>query len=396
MKKILITNAFGPQNRGDHELLQRLLELIIKNGKDEGSIVILTTNPIESQKEFPQHTSLKSAFYKPSSLLESVKLGFDSLFWLFCSYLPFLEMFLSKERKEKLQLYKNADLIVMCPGGYMYSNKLALYVNIFNCLPFKRIKGKIIAAPMSVGPFHNTFDKILCKYILSKVDEVFMRESYSLNLVREMGVDAKFCHDLAWISDSSIDSVGSWDGHYVGTVIDWEYPNLDSIYYKERFISEYIVAATILAEKSGKPFIIYNQVGDGSGFSADEILINEIVKRGKGQIVFDSSAGTPYLLKSKIKSSKGLIASRFHSALFAIQALTPFCSIAYQPKAEYILKDLNLSNLCFDISSFRGEDIADKLMNIDKKENTRRLLLAQEDTVSSIMTTFSQTLKNNL
>lgn len=396
MKKFLITNAFGPQNRGDHELLSRLIESIEKNTETEFEISIFTSHPKESQREFGEYTSIKSPFFRPNGLKESLSLLWDSLFWLLACIFPVFSFFLSKARKKKFNMYLESDVLIMCPGGYMYSNGLSLYVNIMNILPYRASKAIKLASPMSIGPFNKKMDYLISKFALSSLDTVFARESYSFHLGENMGLDTRYCHDLAWLACGELMEDKAWSGHYVGTVIDWDFPGLNRSEYRQRYIREYIKAINVLVKESGKPFIIFNQVGNGDGKSLDEILINEIAEKCGDIVMYDNSAMDPTVLKSRMKYSKGVVASRFHSALFSIQVLCPLVSISYQPKAEYILKDIKLEDICFSIESFSGEEIANKLISLSQSSSEFSKILsdAQKKTLISIEQTLFPALRS--
>ncbi|MEG3692850.1 polysaccharide pyruvyl transferase family protein [Vibrio coralliirubri] len=396
MKKFLITNAFGPQNRGDHELLSRLIESIEKNTREEFEISIFTSHPQESQREFGGYTSIKSPFFRPNGILESLTLLWDSLFWFLACFFPMFSFLLTKARKKKFDMYLESDVLIMCPGGYMYSNGLSLYVNIMNILPYRASKAVKLASPMSIGPFTKKLDYLTSKFSLSSLDTVFTRESYSFDLSNNMGLDTRYCHDLAWLASGELLEDRAWSGHYVGTVIDWDFPGLNRKKYRQRYISEYIKAINALVKASGKPFIIYNQVGNGDGTSLDEILISEIVEKCGDNVKYDNSAMDPTVLKSRMKYSKGVVASRFHSALFSIQVLCPLISISYQPKAEYILKDIKLEDICYSIESFTGEEIASKLIYLSQSSSdfSNRLNEAQKTTLTSIEQTLFPALRS--
>ncbi|OOE86968.1 hypothetical protein BZG73_03785 [Salinivibrio siamensis] len=278
----------------------------------------------------------------------------------------------------------------------MYSNGLSLYVNIMNILPYRASKALKLASPMSIGPFTKKLDYLISKFAFSSLDTVFTRESYSFDLSNDMGLNTRYCHDLAWLASGELQEDRSWSGHYIGTVIDWDFPGLNKNEYRQRYIGEYIKAIKILVKESGKPFIIYNQVGNGDGTSLDEILIKEIVDKCGGIVKHDSSAMDPTVLKSRMRYSKGVVASRFHSALFSIQVLCPLISISYQPKAEYILKDIKLEDICYSIDSFTGEDIANKLIYLSQSSSdfSKRLNDAQDKTLTSIEHTLFPVLRS--
>ncbi len=369
--RCVITNAFGPQNRGDHELLQKLMGIVEDNVDLRDKISIHTTYPSESTKAFDgRHRFVKSPFYKPRSVSELIALFWDGFIWVISSYLPFLSWALTAARKERFREIISADMVLMCPGGYLYSNGLSFYVNLINVLPVRLSRGKRIISPMSVGPFLTRFDWFVAKYILSQFDAVHVRESYSFGLVSGMGLAATFTPDLAWYEeDSSVSEDLAWAGHFVGTVIDWTYPfSSNPEEMRERYQNELLDAARVLSDAAGgRPLILYNQVGAGDGSSDDERLIERLVDMADGRIVFDNTAVNPEILRARLNSCEGVLASRFHSALFAMQAGCPFVSIAYQPKAEYILKDLGLSEYFRSIDLFDGREVAHLLIEVSGK-----------------------------
>lgn len=397
MKKILITNAFGPQNRGDHELLQQLVQIIRTVYPDKLKIKVFTTYPEESKAVFKGIDFSRSPFHRPADNSGYLLLLWDLFFWVLASYHAGFRQFLSRKRKAGFEDIINADLVVMCPGGYMYSNGLSFYASIVNGIPFRKTAAKKVAAPMSVGPFFSRLDYWLAKRFFRRIDAIHLRESYSIGVVESMGLKPIYTHDLAWWGDtvnSREDS--SWQGSFVGTVIDWDYPESEAkSHQRKRYIDEYLQAAEILCrENSGKPLILYNQVGSGDGSSRDELLIAELVKKSEGTIVYDNSACTPEILKARMQMSKGVLASRFHSALFAIQVGTPFVAIAYQPKAEYILKDLNLGEYYRSINDFSGAEVASELLRLsyDSKRFKERLALAKSKTKNNIADNFLHTI----
>lgn len=391
MKKVVITHAFGAQNRGDHELLSRLIEVV--HIKHPGcNISVYTTFPEESRGKIDGCDSIKSSpFRRPKGFTDTLFFIWDAAFWVLSTHIRAFNIFMTKARRSGYLEIIDSDHVYMCPGGYMFSNGGSFYINLLNGYLFRRISHKVVASPMSIGPFDNRFDTVIAKAFLKNVSAVHVRESYSQQLLEQMGIDSIYTHDLAWYSkDDVVSDDYSWEGFYVGTVIDWKYNGRNYSEMRDRYIEQYLEAAEILHRDSGNPLVLYNQVGLGDGLSADEKLIAELVDKSKGIIRYDKTASTPDELKKKIKNSKGVLASRFHSALFSIQARVPFIAIAYQPKATFILKDLSLDKYGRSIESFSGIEVAKCLTAMSHKRDvvSDELQLAAEGAVLNIENTF--------
>lgn len=368
-KNILITHAFGPDNRGDHELLLKLMGILREKYGDDVSIIVFTSFPEKSSLIFKED---KVSFVKsPVSLagLEKNIANYINIAVLLFTYLLYylfnIKFFLNKDQKEKMNIIRKVDVIFYTPGGYLYSNGRSFYANIVNGLLLKKSNAPIYLSPMSVGPFYNNFDLFLCRKLLMSVTEIFLRESYSYELVKGMGFNnIHLATDLAWYIQVNAECVSSdkWVGRYVITVIDWDYKDVGNvIYFKERYCREIISCCMYLANESQTKVILYNQVGSGKGNSKDEQLIRYILKEIPDFVEFEEEELTPSELKARLKNSLGLVASRFHSALFAIQVDTPFIALAYQPKTEFILEDLSLSAYYRKITSFNGKEVAESL-----------------------------------
>lgn len=370
-KNILISHAFGPDNRGDHEILLKLITVIRSKYGNECFINVFTSFPEKSEIVFNDD---KIKFTKsPISLAgkrKSIKNIIEVIIQLisfFCYYIIGFKFFLKGDDKAKMLIIEKADAVFYCPGGYLYSNRFSYYVNIINGILLKKSVCSIIFSPMSIGPFNNSIDRFFVRFLFNRNSIVFLRESYSYDLAKSLNIkNIHLTTDLAWLN-ASIDSNDlTWKDHFVITIIDWDYNDIgNEVYFKERYFQEILKCCKKLYSLSNNKVVLFNQVGSGKGESSDEILIRKICETIPDMVLFQNEELTPDVLKSRLKSSLGLVASRFHSALFAIQADCKFVALAYQPKAEFILKDLNMSSYCRSIIDFSGEEVALFLNGID-------------------------------
>lgn len=373
-KKVLITHAFGPDNRGDHELLFKLMQVLKEKYNNEVEFSIFTSFPEKSASVFKDNSI---NFVKSPISLAGINKSvgnytklFTSLFTYILYYFFNIEFFLNKKQKEKINIIREADVIFYTPGGYLYSNGRSYYANIVNGLLLEKSKASIFFSPMSIGPFYKRFDAYLCKRLLMSASKIFLRETYSYNLVKQMKFNnAHLTTDIAWcmIEEENSYISDQWENKYVITVIDWDYKNIGNVeFYRNRYLKEIIDCCIYLASDSGQKVILYNQVGSGKGNSRDERLIRKIVSKIPEFAEFEEEELTPDELKARLRKSSGIVASRFHSALFAIQVEIPFIALAYQPKTEYILNDLDLSTHYRQIHSFSGKDVAEYLISVNK------------------------------
>ena len=71
-------------------------------------------------------------------------------------------------------------------------------------------------------------------------------------------------------------------------------------------------------------------------------------------------------MKGIIKDAQFFVGSRMHSNIFALQQGIPVIAISYQPKTEYIMSSLGLSDYSLSIIDLTKED----LINVTQKLQT--------------------------
>ncbi len=251
---------------------------------------------------------------------------------------------------------------------------------------------------MSIGPFKNKIEEWFVKILLKNADKVFTRESYSHNLVKGLKNQSTLSTDLAlWRDDIEIEPSNSWNGYYVGTVLSWDFPFAkDKLKARARYKCEFINACKQIKNMTGRPVILYRQVGEVFGTGADDTFLSSIIQDGEDSVILFDKEMTPIELRSYIAGSLGIIASRFHSAIFALQAKVPFIALAYQPKSEYILKDNNLSDYYRDIATFDGKEVADFLCETNREVFKLLLNKTEQNSSDLINNTFISYLDNYL
>ena len=132
--------------------------------------------------------------------------------------------------------------------------------------------------------------------------------------------------------------------------------------------------------------VVLKQIEEFGNDSGDEQIFKDIKSYIKPQfcdnIHFISDEITYMEMKGILRDAKFFVGSRMHSNIFALQQGVPVVAISYQPKTEYIMYSLDLSdyslpiiNLCKDgliaatqklLSSWTPKD---QMINTQAKES---------------------------
>lgn len=390
---ILILNIFGHKNLGDAMLVESLVQLIRES--DPNISITGVAFDVETQKKFMPDVAwverlagAKGGHKLVRRFMQAYVLAILCVIAFF-PRLKFIYKILPKGQKEFFDALLRSDLAISCPGGYLEDSNYAYYINLLQ-IKIPQIFGvKTILAPQSIGPIESEFGRKMLIEAISSCHAIFVREDYSYEFaVKELARSAPLSvvntkvfksGDLAFWYNSSgplketSKSIESISGKRVGiTLLKWSFPRGGNPEELER---KYIDAMNWMIDDlifHGYSVVIVNQVAD------DAAYINENFKERPG-MVFDLSERSPKEILDVIASVDLMIASRFHSCIFAMLTSKPVVSIAYLPKSVEIMSDLGLSNFVINIEDINRENIKNIFFEVSShaeeisKEMTERI-----------------------
>ena len=389
MKKIiLIPNATGPTNLGDHTMLEVLLDLI-ESTKGKKGIVIHTKNPELYEKKYVgkivpsiyQYVALSN-----KNFIVSVARFIKILIYV-CLLKSRVRSFISSNRGDIavkiLDDYVHADVIIFAGGGYLRSQadiKQALNL-LLQLVPFviaKTCRGKIIVAPISFGPFAYNWQGRLTAKILNGCDVVAAREEKSYKLMRSYGVkNLLLLNDLALLVNKT--KTIKKKNTIVGfTIRYW----LRSRVQQEKLEFSYAQALIRLSQRTGATIQPIIQVASPDFPFEDD---KEAVRRVYNHI---SDGHVPVSVPIKLKSVNHaakvygsldlLLGMRMHSNILAATQGVPFVAISYEHKTEGIARQIGMGKYCIS-----GEKVdKDNLFRLLMEAYTNRKQLKTQLTAS--------------
>jgi len=301
-----------------------------------------------------------------------------------------------KEKKNLIKEIEQSDIVISSGGGYFYSNRKILPGPMFlqNYLHIKIaqiLRKSVVFFPQSYGPFYNSLSIMMLRDILNynKTVQIFAREKISFDflqtlLEKERNRDkVDICPDMTFYLRRKDEFRNPTFREnlprpiVVLTLRKWDFPDAKSAKEKKKKEDEYLVAIkevcySIFKERRGTLVIVPQVRGPGI-FENDRIislkLLAELKKiiPEKNLLFFDlPDFISPCYLIDIFSQADLVLATRFHSAIFAMISGVPIISITYQPKSSGIMNLLDLAHFCVDINemdSARIIQIANEILS---------------------------------
>ncbi len=388
MINVVIVNAYGRTNRGDCVLLDECISDVRKkytNQLGELSVALFDAKGFSDvYADVPALERIGNAGHGLKGKLSKLWIWLIALAYCVVPCAKILRL-LPGHQGITARKILDADVVISAPGGYVHDTNLAYLVALFHIFLGVRGRGRVILAPQSYGPLQSAFSRWLVKVVFNKTHVVCAREAYSCNFLKEIGVadnlvaitgDSAFWNDHVLMTDTSAfftDLGLSPTESFVGmTVVGWTFPGVaDVAAARKRYIAAMQQVIRGVYKSCGLRTVIFNQVQD------DLPIAIEIAQGLEGVAFVDQLDKEPELLRALIARSQVFVGTRFHSCIFALMAGVPTNAVAYLPKTQYILHDLNLFDRHVDINDIDGQLLLSRVLaDVDNVVGARLLTQA--------------------
>ena len=345
-KSILITNA-DAVNGGDAALVIGLYNKFEKNGFD---VKVSTFHYDQVKKIYPNINLTKS-------ILEDRILNF---LLRRMKYISYLWIFLKLVFRGKS--YKDADILVSAPGGYINSYYGFLGKLFSMVLAKKLYKKRIYMYSQSVGPLEINDEKIVKKYM--KFFELFMvRDSISYKTLKEitLGQNIIQTNDAAFLLDRINKNANEKKMKVAISVRGWKHDNRN----KEKYIN-LIIQATQLCINNGYKVEFLSTCQGISGYVDDSIIAKEIVNKLNQEyidhVTVNDGVYSVYELRQYLTTFSFTIGTRLHMCILSMLSSTPALNISYEVKGIECYRHLGLEKYSLDYNADL-EEVKNKLNN---------------------------------
>lgn len=277
--------------------------------------------------------------------------------------------------KQLITAFRQADLVAGVSGNYLLSmgkygwpfplTVFAVFAAILYHKPF-------FAMPQSIGPFRRGWEKNIVRWLFRRARRVFLRDQVSVDLAKELGLPQDkfaFIPDPAFglpvASREEAEQILSRYGYQPGQqavgitviaplsralsvqVIDTYYQGLAAVIYR-------------FARENGVRVYIFNQVTGPMEREDDRTAgraLLRLMPQDQTEVVLVDAVLEPEQLKACYSLMDLMIASRLHSAIFAMGAGVATVSVGYFTKTRGLLQAMGLENWLVEL----GQADADTL-----------------------------------
>lgn len=389
-KRVLVINHFGT-NKGDAAILIGLVD-ILRGSVPHLKLSVISTEPAVDGRYFRQDEVklLKRIFRARRETKESVaRWALQVSLWMLQSTIWALSkrcsngirLCIDSRKRELLQEYADADIVVSCGGGYLNDSfGLMLLAPLHDILIALIIKKPVYLLAQSIGPFNSALWKFIAKNTLNRVQVITLREGVSKKVLRDIAIDKPPIYvtaDPAFVLNSERaervaeimhnEHVGKGRHPLVGVTLHyWHYPGAPHPEAKHAQYKEAMAqAADYLAKELGAT-VVFIPMNIKNSFYDERPLAREIIglMNYKNYVRVIEGEYTPRELTGIIGQMDYIIGTRFHSVILAFRMGVPALTIMYEHKAEGIMKMLGLERFVCDINEIDAEELISKINDL--------------------------------
>lgn len=293
---------------------------------------------------------------------------------------PVRDLFAVGPKRWLVRAIAEADLVVSSGGGYFYSYRRWLPGPVFfqaysPLLLAQHLRKPVLFAPQSFGPLTNRFSGILLRRLLcdEAVLRVLVREQESLAFLQSLlgcrvaEQRLALCPDLAFAFDRRdneplCDEVRGLPRPILAvTVREWHFPHCRCAAERRTRREAYLAGVSetcqsFQASFGGSVLVVPQARGPGRA-EDDRTISQELVERlvgnrleGRVRMASIEDDAPPQRVFRLIAAADLVLATRFHSAIFACLAGIPFVALGYQPKTAGIMAMLALEEFAVPIT----------------------------------------------
>lgn len=380
--KVLLVNVHSARNLGDDGIMSATLHGVFAEFPN-GQIVVAANDPLSWRKYASTnvrivpsltswvfiHSTNGSRFSKTKTVLYMVRLLLAVVVYrLFNAR----NLFGTAEQKSLLQSYYEADLVLSCGGGNFYSHRLfsaALMWSIFSVGLAIGLKKPLVFLPQSFGPIQGVFEKFWLRFVLCRAKHILVRESHSLTFIRALGVRQTpvFVPDLAFTSsDDGRVPPPLWepDEVAIGVTLMNRAQQLPRFKHQQAYENAILEALVQLNNNIHVQVFLFVQCYGPTPDQDDRLVTRHFYHRlqqcGIKTMLredFDDSGS----LRMAYRKMTCMLATRMHTAVFALTELVPVVLVAYQPKALGLMEAFGLQQFASRIEDVTADRLHSQL-----------------------------------
>ncbi len=267
--------------------------------------------------------------------------------------------------RDLAQAIAEADVAISCGGGFWQDSwGPGVLIHVAQVLAALVAGVPVVCLGQSVGPFRSPRLRAVVSQVLRRADAVVIRESESLATIQTMRIAPERLHlgtDMAFALDREgparrVTALRAGRLRVGVTARNWSFPHSPDRQAAQRHYEDALVEALqhLLAVHDAEIVFLPQVIGPGADDDrlVERRLAARLQRPEQVQVLEDNLA--PSELIRLIGGMDMLLATRFHSAIFAMLARVPVVAIAYEHKTTGIMRRMDLGQWIVPIETVSG------------------------------------------
>jgi colanic acid/amylovoran biosynthesis protein len=288
-------------------------------------------------------------------------------------------------RRQLLDAYYTADLVAVIGGGHLYARHALniAFLWLWCSLAFALALGKpLIFLPQSFGPLPGRLQRSLLRLVLNRSTLIAAREYQSLHFLSSIGVrqrvlvlpDLAFAMHNAGHAELALQSA---PGPLIGlTLMDWGGQNA-SFQHQSKYELAVVALIEHLQQQYAASILLFAQCTGPTPDQDDRRIARRIAAalHNPASITVVDAVLSPGELQAAYSQLDLLVATRMHSAIFALTTNTPVLLVSYLHKSVGLMGLLGLNRYVLDIATIDAEHLCTRFDQVwCDREHIRRYL----------------------
>jgi polysaccharide pyruvyl transferase WcaK-like protein len=240
-----------------------------------------------------------------------------------------------------------SDICILGGGG--------LFVDVFRVAPllwfFHGYLAILLGKPLIMlghsFDVRRGFSRYLLRYLLIRARVVTVRDEYSLNLARELGVSSEklfLFSDLSFLADLSFSPEKK--SFLAVSLCRWGIS--DSV---EKVLVDFLNNILISGDVTYVRFFVFQSAHDDDLPVMQKIAALLPIHSYEFVYVHDE------LFEYKFSECRAALVMRLHALLLSFRSKTPFIALAYQSKVRHSMLDLGLADFCLSVDEVTSSNL---------------------------------------
>ncbi len=348
---VIVSGYYGFGNIGDDAMLRSIVDSL-KEHKPGISILALSRNPVETARNYGVSAINRKNMFKVYSSM----------------------------KKAKLFVYGGGNIIQDSTS----SRSLMFYLG--TAWLAKKLKLKVMFYANGIGPINKSGNAEHSRKILNMADVITVRERFSYNELKRMGITAPkiaLTADAAFAVNISPDELND-SRNFPGLSLDKKYAGFSVRRCPGFEEQQHVKYEQAIAEAADYVFNKYGlePVFIPMEYNVDIFTIKNIISKMKTKNYIISNNHNVLETFSVIHKMDIMVSMRLHALIFAAYLKVPFIGISYQPKVDGFLEYIEQPS-AGSVKEISLERLRSKIDNAIKNREPIKAVL--EDSVENLI-----------